>query len=457
MTFNLKSPDGSWVGYNEVEKLASTRGIQLRTGCFCNPGACSKYLGLTHTELHSNFQSGHVCWDDNDIISGRPTGAVRVSFGYMSTFEDAQAFVNFIDEFFVSWISSSGNGKMAKDLRESDIEIGSLMTTSAKRKYYLESITVYPIKSCAGFSVDSWPLSDTGLAYDREWLVKSAFGEVLTQKKIPLMSSIGTSIDHENGKLYVTSPNIEEQLQIPLVEDSFCNDEEINLCDQRAQGNGYGAEVNEWFSKALDHPCFLVRKGNDGPLGCKGVRNRKSLSSRDMSAKRNFCKKLSFVNEGQLLLVSKSSVRDLNKRLGSSIQVEEGTKRKSISAQLEVDPMRFRPNLVISGTEPYEEDDWHSVTVGKEHFIVLGGCNRCQMINIDPQTGFQRKGEPLATLASYRRIKGKILFGILLMHEKQLSPGNTSILTVNDDTENYQDKPLLRVGSSVIPERTVQL
>lgn len=33
-------------------------------------------------------QAGHVCWDDNDVINGRPTGAVRVSFGYMSTFED---------------------------------------------------------------------------------------------------------------------------------------------------------------------------------------------------------------------------------------------------------------------------------------------------------------------------------------------------------------------------------
>lgn len=43
------------------------------------------------------------------------------------------------------------------------------------------------------------------------------------------------------------------------------------------------------------------------------------------------------------------------------------------------------------------------------------------------------------------------------MQEKQLSPGNTSVQTVVDDTENYQDKPLLKVGSSVIPERTTQL
>lgn len=35
-------------------------------------------------------QAGHVCWDDNDILRGKPTGAVRISFGYMSTYEDAE-------------------------------------------------------------------------------------------------------------------------------------------------------------------------------------------------------------------------------------------------------------------------------------------------------------------------------------------------------------------------------
>ncbi|WVZ03488.1 hypothetical protein V8G54_024294 [Vigna mungo] len=90
ISFNLKRPDGSWYGYREVEKLASLSNIQLRTGCFCNPGACAKYLGLSHLDLISNTEAGHVCWDDHDIINGKPVGAVRVSFGYMSTYEDAK-------------------------------------------------------------------------------------------------------------------------------------------------------------------------------------------------------------------------------------------------------------------------------------------------------------------------------------------------------------------------------
>ncbi|KAF5179121.1 Molybdenum cofactor sulfurase [Thalictrum thalictroides] len=100
IAFNLKRPDGTWFGYREVEKLASLSGIQLRTGCFCNPGACSKHLGLSHLDILSNIEAGHVCWDENDILCGKPTGAVRISFGYMSTFEDAKEFIHFIVKCF---------------------------------------------------------------------------------------------------------------------------------------------------------------------------------------------------------------------------------------------------------------------------------------------------------------------------------------------------------------------
>ncbi len=58
----------------EVEKVAGLAGIMLRTGCFCNPGACQAHLGLTHDDIISNYEAGHVCWDDQDIIEGRPTG-----------------------------------------------------------------------------------------------------------------------------------------------------------------------------------------------------------------------------------------------------------------------------------------------------------------------------------------------------------------------------------------------
>ena len=59
------------LGGREVEKLAGLHSIFLRTGCFCNPGACARHLGLTASQLKQNYEAGHVCWDDNDIIDDR--------------------------------------------------------------------------------------------------------------------------------------------------------------------------------------------------------------------------------------------------------------------------------------------------------------------------------------------------------------------------------------------------
>ncbi|MCL7033086.1 hypothetical protein MKW94_000561, partial [Papaver nudicaule] len=143
------------------------------TGCFCNPGACAKYLGLSHMDLLSNFEAGHVCWDDNDILDGKPVGAVRISFGYMSTFEDAKKFISCLVNSFVSLPISAVKDYLSS--RES--------MPSSSEDVHLKAITVYPIKSCAGFSVDRWPLCSTGLQHDREWLLRSASGEILTQKK----------------------------------------------------------------------------------------------------------------------------------------------------------------------------------------------------------------------------------------------------------------------------------
>ena len=75
--------------------------IDLRTGCFCNTGDCQKHLGLTSDEMLSNFNAGHVCGDQMDIIDGKPTGSVRISFGHMSSFEDAWTFLQFIQDCFL--------------------------------------------------------------------------------------------------------------------------------------------------------------------------------------------------------------------------------------------------------------------------------------------------------------------------------------------------------------------
>lgn len=52
-----------------MEKLAGLRGIRLRTGALCNPGATAAALGLSPADVRAHFEDGgHVCWDDHDLI-----------------------------------------------------------------------------------------------------------------------------------------------------------------------------------------------------------------------------------------------------------------------------------------------------------------------------------------------------------------------------------------------------
>ncbi|KAJ1260323.1 hypothetical protein BS78_10G223400 [Paspalum vaginatum] len=421
ITFNLKREDGTWFGYREVEKIASLSGIHLRTGCFCNPGACAKYVGLSHSDLVSNFEAGHVCWDDNDVINGKPTGAVRISFGYMSTYEDAEEFLNLLQSSFVSKSVGLNNGYLVNMNTLNLVDYWSQQAVSDIR---LKSITVYPVKSCQGFSVQSWPLTTGGLKYDREWLLQGSGGDILTQKKVPELSSIRTLIDLELGKLFLESPKCKDKLQISLLENLTHLSAEVDVYGQRYEVQSYGDKVNSWFSEAIGRPCTFMRCSSSKYRSCT-TKGRGDRLCRDTKSK------LSFVNEGQLLLVSEESISDLNSRLSSN----NGNGKHRLS----VDAIRFRPNIVVSGSTPYNEDNWKRLHIGEAYFTSMGGCNRCQMINLYQSSGqvFKSK-EPLATLASYRRQKGKILFGVLLNYEDNMEG--------EDAIERW-----LKVGQEVYP------
>ncbi|KFK43865.1 hypothetical protein AALP_AA1G184100 [Arabis alpina] len=422
VTFNLKRPDGSWFGYLEVEKLASLSGIQLRTGCFCNPGACAKYLDLSHSDLLSNVEAGHICWDGNDLINGKPTGAVRVSFGYMSTFEEAKKFIDFIISSFVSPLKKIGNGIIVSG-RFTQLPGEELESKESFPSYYLKSVTIYPIKSCAGFSVTRWPLCRTGLLHDREWMIQGLTGEILTQKKVPGMSLISTFIDLEEGLLSVESARCKDKLHIRIKTDSYNpRSHEFNSHANKVENHNEETRINCWFTDAIGRQCKLLRYSSSNSKHCLN-RNKAPGLCRDLESNINFA------NEAQFLLISEESVADLNRRLEAKDEDDNQARKK-------LDPYRFRPNLVISGGEAYTEDKWRTLAIGDHHFTSLGGCNRCQMINISNEAGQVKKSnEPLTTLASYRRVKGKILFGTLLRYE------------IDAKTESW-----IRVGEEVNPD-----
>jgi molybdenum cofactor sulfurtransferase len=101
IAFNLFSAQGAPIGFASFEKLSSLRNIALRTGGMCNPGGVQQYLDLPNEDVERNYGRGKVCGDDFDVMDGKNTGAIRMSFGACSIVEEVCSFVDFLKEFYV--------------------------------------------------------------------------------------------------------------------------------------------------------------------------------------------------------------------------------------------------------------------------------------------------------------------------------------------------------------------
>jgi selenocysteine lyase/cysteine desulfurase len=105
IALNLCDRDGRPIDHRVVGRRAARDHISLRTGSFCNPGAGEAALGLSKEELEDCFRRSGDWMRADDFrrcIDGKSSGAVRVSFGLVSNFADAQAMVEFATR-FLEW------------------------------------------------------------------------------------------------------------------------------------------------------------------------------------------------------------------------------------------------------------------------------------------------------------------------------------------------------------------
>jgi hypothetical protein len=92
---------------------------------------------------------------------------------------------------------------------------------------------------------------------------------------------------------------------------------------------------------------------------------------------------------------------------------------------------RFRPNLVLRGSEPFAEDTWSRICIGEVEMAVVKPCARCVVTTIDKQS-LEKSKEPLKTLATYRKQTGGVMFGqnVIPLNEGRLRLGmNVEILS----------------------------
>lgn len=96
---------------------------------------------------------------------------------------------------------------------------------------------------------------------------------------------------------------------------------------------------------------------------------------------------------------------------------------------------RFRPNIVIGGLEPWEEDSLKRIKIGPIEFLVWQRCGRCTMTTIDRDT-LKRCGKPLNTLSSFReRENGQRNFGVHMIPVLENVESEGMVISVGDKVE----------------------
>jgi selenocysteine lyase/cysteine desulfurase len=101
VTFNVLDPGGRVVDERAVARDSSARGISVRTGCFCNPGAGEAAFHISHRLLRAaaRHRGASLTLDQYLDNLGLPTGgAVRASLGVGSNRSDLEHFAAFLAE-----------------------------------------------------------------------------------------------------------------------------------------------------------------------------------------------------------------------------------------------------------------------------------------------------------------------------------------------------------------------
>ncbi|MEM7113932.1 MAG: MOSC N-terminal beta barrel domain-containing protein [Chloroflexota bacterium] len=247
----------------------------------------------------------------------------------------------------------------------------------------VSGIHYYPIKSCAGTALTEAVLTSRGIQHDREFMLVDLDGYFLTQREHPRMALIQPTVT--DAHLTLQAPSM-TKLTIPIIKEGLTYKSVVwrSQCDVVDQGE----EVAAWLNRYLQTPCRLVRMAEGFVRTVNPAFAKRPLDQ------------VSFADGYPVLLISEASLADLNGRLVQPLPMN-----------------RFRPNIVVSGCEPFAEDSWQQIRVGSTTFDIVKPCARCTVTTVNQATGEKEPKEPLATLARYRQQAGGVMFGQNLLQQ----------------------------------------
>lgn len=196
-------------------------------------------------------------------------------------------------------------------------------------------------------------------------------GHMLTQRDHPILALIAPRI--EGKVLHLAAPNMPD-LRVELNQHAVV--QHVQVWNDDCVAIDQGDAVAEWLSAYLGTPARLVHM-------VESSARQTRLGNGEVG----------FADGYPFLITNQASLDDLNQRLSRPVPMN-----------------RFRPNIVIAGGAPFEEDTWKRLQIGEVIFELVKPCSRCSVIEIDQDCAQTERGA-LATLASYRQREGKVHFG----------------------------------------------
>ncbi|GAB6029587.1 Mitochondrial amidoxime reducing component 2 [Chamberlinius hualienensis] len=280
---------------------------------------------------------------------------------------------------------------------------------------------IYPIKSCRGIQFNSAKCTIMGLQSgplkDRVFLLINEEGVFVTARQENKMLLITPSLKGQDT-LLVDAPEMPTlAINLDKFKDKKLFDtKDLRQCKvwgQPVDGWDCGDEVAEWFQKFLGKPNYRLVHHNER------VRPKYAKEREKYQALMKAGDAAAYADLTPYMLMTESSVEDVNSRIDITVGMRN-----------------FRPNIVLRNTEPYAEDHWYNIKMGKAaEFRHVKPCQRCLLTTIDSETAIKVGEDPLKTLRTYRKTKDPFFkqyigesallgIGLCVDHEGEIQSGD---------------------------------
>ncbi|MEP7294559.1 MAG: MOSC N-terminal beta barrel domain-containing protein [Burkholderiales bacterium] len=250
------------------------------------------------------------------------------------------------------------------------------------------SLHVYPIKSCGGVTLTESMVIETGLEFDRAWMVVDAAGEFVTQRELPRMALIQPTL--KMTEMLLRAPGM---LALHVALDRVEKPALARVWGDEVAAYDMGDLCAQWFTDFLGRPLRLVRFDPEH----KRLSDPRWTGAIDAEN--------AFADGFPILVTSTAGIDEFNRRLAAL-------------GHSAVTMARFRPNLVLDGLDAHGEDALDEIAFdtpeGPVRLKLVKPCARCTIPDVDPATGEpgHAVGDALASYRADARMDGALTFGM---------------------------------------------